>query len=319
MKYTVIIPAYNVENYINGAVNAVLSQTYKNIEIIIINDGSTDNTFRVISNYKNNKQVKIINQKNQGVSSARNSGIKEATGDYIFFLDSDDLIEPNLFEEINFFLNESEINIDMISFGYKIIKNGVVKEEMSSYEFNKKIIESRHFLNYYLTKKVQQHICSFVVKRELVLSKKIFFNENTFYGEDKEFQIKCMFHSYRVGYLSSPFFMYMMRDESAVNMKFSERNLTSLDASIRVLKYVETVGIDVLTKYNLQRYSDLQFFYILRKSSGSNLSKVVKNYSGFLKYDYPVLYNKKFALFYVCKVLYKIHPELLIFLFKNLK
>jgi glycosyltransferase involved in cell wall biosynthesis len=88
---SVIIPAYNAENYILNTLNSVLVQTYKNIEIIIIDDGSTDNTLKLIQPYESEK-IKIITQKNLGASAARNNGIKCASGKYIQFLDADDLI-----------------------------------------------------------------------------------------------------------------------------------------------------------------------------------------------------------------------------------
>lgn len=98
-KVSIIIPVYNAENYIDLAISSVLNQTYKNIEIIVVNDGSTDNTNKMLAHWKNiDNRIKIINIKNNGVSNARNVGIKEATGDLLFFLDSDDAIHKSTIE-----------------------------------------------------------------------------------------------------------------------------------------------------------------------------------------------------------------------------
>lgn len=99
-KVSVIIPAYNVEDYIDKAINSILEQTYENVELIVVNDGSTDNTLKVISAYSNIKNVKILTQKNAGVSKARNRGIEHATGEYCVFLDGDDWVDKRLIEKM---------------------------------------------------------------------------------------------------------------------------------------------------------------------------------------------------------------------------
>lgn len=91
---SVIIPAYNQSKYIRETIDSVLKQTYNNVEIIVVNDGSTDDTLKILQEYGN--KIKIINQKNKGLAGARNSGIREAKGDYLAFLDSDDLWYNNM-------------------------------------------------------------------------------------------------------------------------------------------------------------------------------------------------------------------------------
>ena len=90
-KISVIIPVYNTERYLPRCLDSVLSNTYDNLEVICINDGSTDNSINILDNYKvSDERVVVINQKNSGVSAARNAGINVATGEYIAFIDSDD-------------------------------------------------------------------------------------------------------------------------------------------------------------------------------------------------------------------------------------
>ena len=98
-KISIIIPVFNSEEYINNCLDSVINQTYRNIEIIIINDGSTDNSERIIKEYSSiDSRIKYYKKSNGGVSSARNYGIKKSRGDYIFFLDSDDQIQDNALE-----------------------------------------------------------------------------------------------------------------------------------------------------------------------------------------------------------------------------
>ncbi|MDD5888451.1 MAG: glycosyltransferase [bacterium] len=95
-KFSIIIPVYNVEEYIKKCLDSVFNQTEKDFEVIVVNDGTKDKSMDIVKNY----QVKIINQKNQGLSAARNKGVEEAKGEYLIFLDSDDYLEKNLLREI---------------------------------------------------------------------------------------------------------------------------------------------------------------------------------------------------------------------------
>ncbi len=103
VKFSIIIPVYNVEQYIEKCLSSVFSQTYKNFEVIVVNDGTKDNSVDIIKKY----DVKLINQSNQGLSAARNRGVKEATGEYLIFVDSDDYIEIDLLKQINDSLNNN--------------------------------------------------------------------------------------------------------------------------------------------------------------------------------------------------------------------
>ena len=114
-KISVVIPVYNTEpNYIDKAINSVLNQTYKNIEIIVVNDGSTDKATLEYLKTINNPDIKIINQENKGLGGARNTGIENSTGEYIGFLDSDDWLDNNFYEVL---YNLCEKNVADIACG----------------------------------------------------------------------------------------------------------------------------------------------------------------------------------------------------------
>lgn len=99
-KISIVIPIYNTAKYLPSCLDSVLSQTYKNLEIILVDDGSTDNSGKIADDYaKKDPRIKVIHQKNAGQSTARNAGIKKATGEYISFIDSDDSIAPTFYEE----------------------------------------------------------------------------------------------------------------------------------------------------------------------------------------------------------------------------
>ena len=96
---SVIVPAYNVENYIGKGIESVINQSFKNIELIVVDDGSTDKTYSIARQYSSkDNRIKVLRQKNKGVSAARNRGIMEASGKYLIFLDSDDWLDENTVE-----------------------------------------------------------------------------------------------------------------------------------------------------------------------------------------------------------------------------
>lgn len=119
-KVSLIVPAFNIEKYIVRCLNSVVDQTYQNLEIIVVNDGSTDQTLSKINDFaKKDARIKIINQKNQGLSEARNNGIKKATGKYIALIDGDDEIAPDFIKKLYFALTKTDSDIAVC--GYRII------------------------------------------------------------------------------------------------------------------------------------------------------------------------------------------------------
>ena len=124
-KVSIIIPIYNTEKYLKKCLNSVLNQTYQKLEIILVNDGSTDNSGKIADDYaKKDSRIKVIYQQNAGQSSARNTGIEKATGDYISFIDSDDEIKPTFIESLLSAYNNPVDNISLTVCGmhYKRLK-----------------------------------------------------------------------------------------------------------------------------------------------------------------------------------------------------
>ena len=111
-KFSIVIPVYNVEDYIERCLESIKKQTFKDYEVIVVNDGTKDNSMEIVNKYP----FKIINQENQGLSAARNNGAKKAKGEYILFLDSDDYLEKNTLKEVNKVI---EKDTDLVRFQIK--------------------------------------------------------------------------------------------------------------------------------------------------------------------------------------------------------
>ncbi len=179
---SIIIPIYNSQKYIKKNIDSILNQTYKNFELLLINDGSTDDSLSVINSY-NDDRIRLINKKNGGVSSARNYGINSSSGDYLYFVDSDDYIEPNTLEKF----------VDIIkSFNPDLIICGFFSETYNSHSYDKiffdeKLYSSRGEFRKDIVSLYDKHLLYNVwnklFKKDIIINNNILF-PNINFGED---------------------------------------------------------------------------------------------------------------------------------------
>ena len=179
---SIIIPMYNCEKYIKRCIESVVKQEGISLEIILIDDGSNDNTIEIcekIMSNRNNIDIVIIKQQNHGVSYSRNKGISKAKGKYIMFLDSDDYLEENSLKNIKDLLNEE---IDVLRYSYKIIEKDKIKKEVFKNKTFDLLKEKEQFFNNFFSNTNQNMVWGQIIRRNLL--KKIKFNEKIIYGED---------------------------------------------------------------------------------------------------------------------------------------
>ena len=178
IKISVIVPVYNVEDYLRQSLESIINQTYKNLEIICVNDGSTDKSLMILKEYeKKDKRIKVINQNNKGLAGTKNVGMKVATGDYITFVDSDDFLDINVYEKC----------IESI---IKYKPDIVIYQIHFEYSKNQRIIESKIFINDSISAINQYSIfpssCNKVFRKGLL--ENIYFLEKIKYAEDLLFR-----------------------------------------------------------------------------------------------------------------------------------
>jgi glycosyltransferase involved in cell wall biosynthesis len=191
---SVVIPVYNVEKYLKECVASVLNQHFKDFEIILVDDGSTDNCEAICDTFsEKDLRVNVIHKKNEGVGLARNTGLKVATGKYIFFLDSDDFVEPNFFVEL---ISETNRNFDIIQFGFnRISKRGkYVNTSIPASAEIKSLPTEKEKLALILDSGCGLSVWDKLIKREFLLEQEIFF-DNKKRGEDFTFIIKLYHHT----------------------------------------------------------------------------------------------------------------------------
>lgn len=207
---SIIVPVYNVESFLSECLDSLLNQTYANIEIICIDDGSTDNSPKILGHYKEQySQIKTITTVNQGQAAARNLGLKEASGDFIMFMDSDDWLEIEAIETAlnqGFFDNS---NVDAVCFGLQQVRNGIVSP-YREYSF-----EGVLPVDEKLALKVSPEPVAKLYRTSFLRQNKITFPEGLWY-EDMTFYWHCISCVNEIGTMKEQFYNYRRRDDSTM-------------------------------------------------------------------------------------------------------
>ena len=210
-KVTIVIPVYNTQSYIDQCLSSVVNQTFSNIKIIIVNDGSTDNSLKICQKYADNdNRITLVNKPNEGVSIARNVGISLAEGEWIYFLDSDDYLDKNTVKNL---LDEAELfDADIIQFGVRsYIDLNIVSEKKPK---NKKLYDNLHdFLLENELKPISAWLHFFNLK--IIKENKILFNTNLKHGEDMLFVYSVYCHAFKILVLNKIFYNQVLSPNSA--------------------------------------------------------------------------------------------------------
>lgn len=209
-KVSVIVAAYNVEEYIEKNIKSILNQSLKDIEIIIVNDGSTDETLRKIKNVtKDDIRVKIINKKNEGLIEARKTGLNSANGKYVLFVDGDDWISTDCCELL--YSKAITHNADIVSYNLRYeYDNRVEKNEF--YDFG--IIKNEEYLNLILIGKIRPNIVLQFIKKDFLDDNNIQFPSNLTYAEDLAITNTLSMNSPKVVSLNRDLYAYYQRNNS---------------------------------------------------------------------------------------------------------
>lgn len=205
---SVVLPVYNVESYLRKCIDSILNQTYKDFELIIVDDGSTDQSSEICDTYLTNPFVTVIHRQNGGLSTARNTGIEAAKGEYITFCDSDDWIEPEMYSQM--VRNIKETNSDIVVCGHRVVsESGKVLEEVTTEDM---VLDGKTATKYILEDKLIQ---SFAWNK---IYKKTLFNdirypENRIY-EDTACTYLLFYESHQVSLLHNVYYNYLRRANS---------------------------------------------------------------------------------------------------------
>lgn len=287
---SVIVPIYNKENIIAKTVSSLISQSYGNLEIILVNDGSKDKSLELCSELaEKDKRIKIVDKANGGVSSARNAGLKAACGEYIGFVDGDDSVLPEMYEILfeNIIKHNADISVcGFVCGGWNISgKPGLFNGE----EFIKSNIKRLNIWNK-------------LFKRELLQD--LFFENNLSYAEDFLFCFKALMRAGRVFSDTRSLYVYNVNQQSATRQPFSSKQLASFKV-FKALLSDESVKKDRSLSNALEMYKVYNMVGFLRSFTDKGYDKpylskffvknIRKHIFAYMFSAYP-LFNRLFAL-----------------------
>lgn len=292
---SIIVPVYNVENYIEKCIISIINQTYKNLEILLIDDGSTDNSGNICKLWSlKDKRIKYFYKKNGGVCSARNKGLAEANGEYIGFIDADDWISPIMYERLYFLLKKYNCNLSICGRTRVIEEKYIEYPQTGIFYFPNSRIEMKFLscpfdLNISVNKLYHKS-----------LFKKLRFPTNMTYAEDLFIVPDILSQTNGVVYSSEGLYYYLERNDSA-SFSFNEaKALNDIDAKKRFLHFLKLKKVDYEIAFDwLFGAYTKGFIYIKDK-------KVLKNdYNSFFRTNILRCFTKlKCILFFLSPKIY---------------
>lgn len=286
-KVSVIIPVYNVEEYIEECIESVVNQTLKEIEIIIVNDGTQDNSMKKIEKFLFDKRIIIINKENGGVSSARNCGLEIAKGEYIAFLDSDDFIDEMMLEK----MYSSSEKADIV-FSNIIEYNDITKEKKfrkNYFPLENKTRKGKFFFNY-----SDVVVWNKIYKNNFLRKFNIRFNERIIH-EDIIFTFKTMFLADKVKWVNEYFYFYRInRNGSIMSSLKKDKSLKSHKEILKQIEEFETfIKEGTFEKVRIFLYKEYYKSYICYLEKKKINICEIKKFEEKLKKYYDIKFSKE--------------------------
>ena len=255
---SVIVPVYNVEKYLEKCLDSITRQTYENLEIILVDDGSTDDSGRMIDEYKKgtkDKRIRIIHKKNGGLSSARNAGLELMKGEWVVFVDSDDYISRDFVETLYNLAIKNNAEIATCSFESFSDDGSILKKSPS---WPNGVMSGTEAINDMFANKRPAYICLSMFRAELFVKNDILFPEGREF-EDIATRVKLLYFAKKVAFSNKRLYSYLIRGGSITGKKFSK---TRYDDFLMALNDVEDFLRGAHNKM-LLKYLDYFNFYSL--------------------------------------------------------
>lgn len=271
-KISIIIPVYNSEKYLSRCIDSVINQTYKDLEVILINDGSTDDSLNVLKTYESlDNRIVIIDQKNQGVAKTRNKGLQKATGDYIMFIDNDDFLDTDYIETMYQGIEDNDIVVS----GYKRVTNNKI--------LLNKIIKNNGFGIY-------ENVAPWgkLIKKDYLIKNDIKFFSYPI-GEDIIFNLKLYSLTNKIFVIDNSNYNWYFNDSSVSNTKQKSFDKDIINLYKEMIKYDN----NEYAHYFIARY---HIWYLLFSGKYSSKKEFLEEYTKLINWMKNNKYDKGFNI-----------------------
>lgn len=314
---SVIVPIYNVEKYIRKCVDSILKQTYKNIEVILVDDGSNDECGKIIDEYKKmNGRIRVIHKENGGLSDARNCGMKYSTGKFLLFIDSDDWIDSEMVKKLYDNIKKYNADISICEF----IEEDEEGKELSKKKYDEKILlfsSKEAIKDLIIQKNITNHAWNKLYKKEVF--------DNTEYPkgqlmEDVSTTYKLIENSKQIVYQNIALYHYIQRNKSILGNITPKRINDQEKAFFERNKYLEKKYPEYFTEIKIDNIKNVKTIYYLAIMCGEKSlynSKKYKNYYVDARNVYKIVKEnidekdkKSIDLFFRSRTLYKLYVKL---------
>lgn len=285
-EISIIVPVYNVENYLEKCIDSILNQTFKNFELILVDDGSTDRSGEICEKYKDNdSRVRVFHNINKGVSFSRNFGINKAIGNYLMFCDSDDFVSETWIEELYKYIllyPNSWINCNIYRMDYDTKEVSII----DNYLDNLAIID---ISEYYKTIRlgISGSVCNKIFNKKIINKFRIYFNDSISYGEDVEFTIDYLKYTDKIIIINKPLYYYVRYKEDTLSKKYFENKLD-------LLKHIYIIRKPFIDYKYMNEFSN-EYFYLFSSTLNDNVkNKKGKNLLKSIIYNQNLINSKEF-------------------------
>lgn len=313
---SIIVPIYNSESQLGKCIDSLTSQTYRNLEIILVDDGSKDSSWDICKAYeREDSRIKAIHKENGGVSSARNVGIRHATGEYVGFLDSDDYVSPELYSDLVSMLNEYD-GLDGIRYQFRNVTNGELLECSSSNNAGVITFDSKlKAMRFILIEKEFPSVALFMFRRDKI---KHAFNEHVNTAEDYLFMMHFIMGAEKVCITNNVYYYYVYNQNSITRSNINlEKSLSYLRSQLGVCRvregYIQKYGLIDLEddqKNDIRQVIENNINNLFPEISYNQYKRYVKDIASLRDFRF---FNKDHSLDSV------INPHLSVYLSKSLK
>ena len=315
IKVSIIVPIYNTETFLKKCIESIVNQTLQEIEIILINDGSTDNSHKICLEYteKYPKKIRYINNKNIGCSATRNLGIELAHGEYIAFVDSDDYIEKEMYEEM--YKKASKEKSDIVMCGFKYI-----------FSDKKNLFIPQNKYIYLDTRNKPSYVWNKLFRKFLLKNNQIEFPLNTHYCEDLVFSFKNLVLTKNISIVQQPLYNYILHGNNSIyNL---DKKLDTKISFLEIYNFLENNNFlknKYIMKYFFQNfyYSGVKNIFFSLLNSNQVSKEEVKKYNKIfyeeLKKIKFLTLKSKFLIFYYKNLVFLIRKFNLYFFLKKIK